>query len=267
MIFRRSWPQNSASSAPLISAFRPKSPVPALRPILTLKWENVLRTPDYPSVDAHKWAAVDEYFSGLLAPQDEALRNALIANAEAGMPTHDVSAVQGKFLALLVKLIGARHVLEIGTLGGYSTLWMARALQPGGRVTSIELDPLRAKVAIENCRAAGCADKVDIRIGAASEVLAQLEGPFDLVFIDADKPNNPVYLEWALKLTRPGSVIVGDNVVRGGAVVDNMSTDPNVLGVRRFAEMLATDPRLDSTALQTVGEKGWDGFTVSLVKG
>ncbi|TEA77011.1 O-methyltransferase [Allopusillimonas ginsengisoli] len=226
-----------------------------------------MRTPNYPGADAHKWAAVDDYFSELLAPQDEALTNALSANAEAGMPSHDVSAVQGKFLALLVKLMGARHVLEIGTLGGYSTIWMARALKPEGRVTSIEIDPLRANVALENCRAAGCADKVDIRVGAASDVLPRLEGPFDLVFIDADKPNNPVYLEWALKLTRPGSVIVGDNVVRGGAVVDRRSTDPNVLGVRRFAEMLAADPRLDSTALQTVGEKGWDGFTVSFVKG
>jgi len=225
-----------------------------------------MRTPDYPSADAHKWAAVDAYFSALLAPQDDALQEALMANAEAGMPSHDVSAVQGKFLALLVKLTGARRVLEIGTLGGYSTIWMARALAPEGRITSIELDPLRAKVALENCRVAGCADKVDIRVGAAAEVLAELDGPFDLIFIDADKPNNPVYLDWALKLARPGSVIVGDNVVRGGAVVDNTSTDPNVRGVRRFAEMLAADPRLDSTALQTVGEKGWDGFTISLVK-
>lgn len=144
---------------------------------------------------------------------------------------------------------------------------MARALQPGVCVTFIELDPLRAQVALGNCRAAGCADKVDIRTGEASQVLPQLDGPFDLIFIDADKPNNPLYLEWALKLARPGSVIVGDNVVRGGAVVDGGSTDRSVLGVRRFVEMLSMDERLESTALQTVGEKGWDGFTLSIVKG
>ncbi|MFT3812665.1 MAG: O-methyltransferase [Acidovorax sp.] len=226
-----------------------------------------MRTPDYPSAHLPQWAAVDEYFSALLAPQDEALTRTLAANAQAGMPRHDVSAVQGKFLALLVQLTGARRVLEIGTLGGYSTIWMARALPPGGCVTSVERDPLRAQVALDNCRAAGCVDKVDIRTGEASQVLPQLAGPFDLIFIDADKPSNSVYLEWALKLARPGTVIVGDNVVRGGAVVDGGSTDRSVLGVRRFVEMLSTDERLESTALQTVGEKGWDGFTLSIVKG
>lgn len=225
-----------------------------------------MRAPDYLDAEAHKWAAVDDYFSKHLVSQDGALRNALIANAQAGMPTHDVSAVQGKFLEMLVKLTRARHVLEIGTLGGYSTIWMARALPPEGRVTSIELDPARAKVATQNCHAAGCADKVDIRIGAATDVLPLLEGPFDFVFIDADKENNPVYLEWALRLARPGSVIVADNVVRGGAVIDDENTDPSVLGVRHFVDMLSTDARLDSTALQTVGEKGWDGFAVSIVK-
>ena len=133
-------------------------------------------------------------------------------------------------------------------------------------MTSIELDPIRAKIAFENCKTAGCADKVEIHTGAASDVLPLLDGPFDLIFIDADKPNNPAYLEWALRLARPGSVIVGDNVVRGGTVIDDKSTEPSVLGVRRFAEMLSVDERLDSTALQTVGEKGWDGFTVSIVK-
>ena len=181
--------------------------------------------------------------------------------------THDVSAVQGKFLALLVKLTSAKRVLEIGSHGGYSTIWMEREFQPEGCITSIELDPMRAKIAFENCKAAGCSDKVDIRVGAASEVLPELHAPFDLIFIDADKPNNPVYLEWALKLARPGSVIIGDNVVRGGAVIEKNSTDASVLGVRRFAEMLSKDERLDSTALQTVGEKGWDGFTLSVVKG
>lgn len=224
-----------------------------------------MRTPDYPSADGPRWAAVDAYFSDLLAPQDNALRHALAANAAAGLPAHDVSAVQGKFLAILVQLTRARQVLEIGTLGGYSTIWMARALPAGGLVTSIEREPTRAKVAIANCTVAGCADKVEIRTGEASDVLCSLQGPFDLVFIDADKPNNPVYLEQVLKLVRPGSVIVGDNVVRGGAVVNDTSSDPNVLGVRRFTNMLSANPRLDSTALQTVGEKGWDGFTISIV--
>lgn len=226
-----------------------------------------MRTPDYPHADTPSWAAVDDYFAGLLAAQDAALGQALARNAVAGLPAHDVSALQGKFLALLVRLTGARRVLEIGTLGGYSTIWMARALPPGGCVTSIELDPQRADVAMENCRAAGCSDRVDLRLGAAVEVLPTLEAPFDLIFIDADKPNNPQYLDWALKLARPGSVIVADNVVRGGAVVDAGSADASVVGVRRFAQMLAADQRLDSTALQTVGEKGWDGFTLSIVKG
>lgn len=226
-----------------------------------------MRTPDYPSPDGHKWTSVDAYFSEKLAPQDEALQSALASNAKAGMPTHDVSAVQGKFLALLVKMSGAQRVLEIGTLGGYSTIWMARALPTGGCITSIELDPERAKVATENCKAAQCLDKVDIRVGAASAVLQELQGPFDLVFIDADKPNNPIYLEWALKLAHPGTIIVGDNVVRGGAVADPSSTDGSVIGVRRFIDMLASNERLDSTALQTVGEKGWDGLTISIVKG
>lgn len=225
-----------------------------------------MRTPDYPAGEARQWAAVDDYFMQRLAPQDPALIHALSSNAAAGMPRHEVSALQGKFLALLVTLTQAKRVLEIGTLGGYSTIWMARALQDGGCVTSIEIDPDRAHVALENCRQAGCADKVDIRIGAATEVLAGLEAPFDLIFIDADKPNNPVYLEWALRLARPGTVIVGDNVVRGGAVIDPASTEPSVQGVQRFVDRLSTEPRLDSTALQTVGEKGWDGFTLSVVK-
>lgn len=225
-----------------------------------------MRTPDYPDADAQKWASVDAYFSELLVPQDDALRSALSANKDAGMPTHDLTAVQGKFMALLVTLSNAKRVLEIGTLGGYSTIWMARALPEGGLITSLEIDQERAKVALQNCKLAQCSDKVDIRVGAASDVLPKLEGPFDLVFIDADKPNNPIYLEWALKLSRPGTVIVGDNVVRGGAVVDPNSSDPSVLGVRRFVDMLSTNERLDSTALQTAGEKGWDGFTISIVK-
>lgn len=226
----------------------------------------MVRKPDYQNSDVPKWASVDAYFSQKLAPEDTALRTTLASNAEAGMPTHDVSAVQGKFLALLVNLSQAKRVLEIGTLGGYSTIWMARALPPNGSITTIEVDPERAKVAAKNCEMAQCSDKVDIRTGAATEVLPQLQGPYDLIFIDADKPNNPTYLEWALKLARPGTVIVGDNVVRGGAVVDEDSQDGSVRGVRAFIDMLSTNECLESTAMQTVGEKGWDGMTISIVK-
>ena len=226
-----------------------------------------MRKPDYPSEDAPKWAHVDHYFSSLLAPSDEALDSALAANAKAGLPTHDVSPVQGKLLALLVQLTRANSILEIGTLGGYSTIWMARALSADGKIVTIEKNAEHAKVAQDNLRNAGLDQKVDVRVGSALDILPQLQGPFDLVFIDADKPNNPAYLEWALGLSRPGTVIIGDNVVRGGAVVDGNSTDPNVQGVRRFLEMMASDDRLDSTALQTVGEKGWDGFSISVVRG
>lgn len=226
----------------------------------------MVRQPDYQNPDVPKWAAVDAYFSENLAPEDEALRSALAANADAGMPTHDVSAVQGKFLAIIVSISQAKRVLEIGTLGGYSTIWIARALPTNGVITTIEVDPERAKVAAKNCEFAGCGDKVDIRTGPASDVLPQLQGPYDLIFIDADKPNNPNYLEWALKLARPGTVIVGDNVVRGGAVVDSDSQDGNVRGVRTFIDMLSKSERLESTAIQTVGEKGWDGLTISIVK-
>ena len=225
-----------------------------------------MRTLDYPNPDVPKWSAVDAYFASLFAPSDEALDKALVANANAGMPTHDVSAVQGRLLALLVKLTSAKNVLEIGTLGGYSTIWMARALPSEGRITTIERNPDYAVVALENLRIAGVGEKVDLRIGRAIDVLPSLQGPFDLIFIDADKPNNPAYLEWALKLTRPGSVIVGDNVVRGGGVIDRESQDPSVIGVRRFMEIISTNDRLDSTALQTVGEKGWDGLSISIVK-
>lgn len=226
-----------------------------------------MRQPDYPSEDAPKWANVDQYFSSLLAPSDKTLDNALAANAKAGLPTHDVSPVQGKLLALLVQLTRATRILEIGTLGGYSTIWMARALPAEGKLVTIEKNPQHTKVAQDNLRNAGIDQKVDLRVGSALDILPQLQGPFDLVFIDADKPNNPAYLEWAIALSRPGTVIIGDNVVRGGAVVDGNSADPNVQGVRRFLEMMAADDRLDSTALQTVGEKGWDGFSLSVVRG
>ncbi|HEX7644723.1 MAG TPA: O-methyltransferase [Burkholderiaceae bacterium] len=225
-----------------------------------------MRQPDYPDADATKWAAVDDYFSERLAPVDVALQAALASSRAAGMPVHEVSSVQGKFLALLVRMTQARRVLEIGTLGGYSTICIARALPEGGKIVTIERNPDYAAVASRNFAHAGVAAMIEQRVGLAGDVLAQLEGPFDLVFIDADKPNNPLYLEWALKLARIGTVIVGDNVVRGGAVVDADSTDANVRGVRRFMDMLSVEPRLDSTAMQTVGEKGWDGFSISVVR-
>jgi predicted O-methyltransferase YrrM len=224
-----------------------------------------MRKPDYPSTDAGRWSAVDGYFAGLLAPDDAALTGALAANAEAGLPTHDVSSLQGQMLALLVQIAGARRVLEIGTLGGYSTLRIARALPADGRVVTIEADERHAAVAQANFERAGLSDRIDLRRGKALDVLPLLRGPYDLIFIDADKPNNPHYIEWALELSRPGTVIVGDNVVRGGAVADADSADPSVQGVRRFMDFIANEPRLAATAIQTVGEKGWDGFVLARV--
>ncbi|MBB3950836.1 O-methyltransferase [Aureimonas jatrophae] len=216
-------------------------------------------------MDAPRWSAVDAYFAERLAPDDVALREALAASGQAGLPAHDVSALQGQMLALLVQIAGARRVLEIGTLGGYSTIRLARALAPGGMVTTIEADARHAELARGNIARAGVADRVDLRVGRALDVLPTLEAPFDLVFIDADKPSNPDYLGWALALSRPGTVIVGDNVVRGGAVVNAASSDPNVQGVRRFVDLVAAEPRLTATAIQTVGEKGWDGFVLARV--
>jgi predicted O-methyltransferase YrrM len=224
-----------------------------------------MRIPDYPTGEAGQWAAVDRYFGDLLCPADPALDQALAANARAGLPPHDVSAPQGKLLALYIRMMRASRVLEIGTLGGYSTLWMARALPPGGQIVTIEANPHHAEVARANIARAGLADRVDLREGPALAVLPGLDGPFDLVFIDADKPNNPNYLEQALRLTRPGSVIIGDNVVRGGAVCDPDSRDANVQGVRAFLQMIADHPGLDATAIQTAGEKGWDGFALAVV--
>ncbi|MFK0044792.1 O-methyltransferase [Streptomyces sp. NPDC090741] len=215
------------------------------------------------------WTAVDDYFDGLLVEEDEAL---VAANADAeaaGLPAHQVAPNQGKLLHLLARIRGARTILEIGTLGGYSTIWLARALPAGGRLVTLEVDPRCADVAAANVARAGLADVVDIRRGRAVDLLPELTdlAPFDLVFIDADKPSNPDYLKWALELTRPGSVIIGDNVVRDGAVVDPDSADPRVQGVRRFTELIAEHPRLTATALQTVGSKGYDGLVMALVTG
>jgi predicted O-methyltransferase YrrM len=224
-----------------------------------------MRKPDYPSADAERWNAVDTYFARLLAPDNASLNDALSANARAGMPPHDVSALQGQFLAILIQITGAQRVLEIGTLGGYSTIRMARALPSNGRIVTIEASERHAKVAEANFARAGLAAKIDLRLGRALDVLPLLQGPFDLIFIDADKPNNPNYIRWALELSRVGTVIVGDNVVRGGAVADPENTDPNVQGVRSFLDIIAAEPRLTATAIQTVGEKGWDGFVLARV--
>lgn len=209
--------------------------------------------------------AVDSYFAERLIGPDEALDDVLAANQAAGLKAIDVSPLQGKLLHLVARAIGAKRVLEIGTLGGFSTIWLARAVGADGRVVTLEIQPHNAEVARENLIRAGVGDRVEIRIGAALDLLPAVEGPFDLVFIDADKANQDAYLAWALKLARPGAVIVGDNVVRGGEVANPETRDANVQGVRRFIDLLASEPRLSATAIQTVGSKGWDGFAFAVV--
>jgi predicted O-methyltransferase YrrM len=214
------------------------------------------------------WTEVDRYFGDLLAPSDDKLDAALDANRKAGLPAIDVTPLQGKFLDLLVRVSGARRVLELGTLGGYSTIWMARALPEGGRLVTLEANPHHAEVARANLRRAGVEDRVDLRLGPALESLPALEAegvPFDLIFIDADKTGYPDYLGWSLRLSRPGTLIVADNVVRKGKVVEAGSDDPDVRGVRRFTELVAAEPRLSATVLQTVGTKGHDGFALAVV--
>ena len=216
------------------------------------------------------WSDVDAYIGdNLLADADPIFEQVLRANAAGGLPAIDVSPAQGKFLNLLVKISGASKILEIGTLGGYSTIWMAKALPAGGRLISLEFAEKHAAVAKDNLARAGLLDKTEVRVGAALDSLPKVEsdglGPFDLVFIDADKPNNPHYLDWAIRLSRPGTVIILDNVVRDGHVVEAKSQDRNVRGARAAFELLKTHPRVDSTALQTVGLKGWDGFILGLV--
>jgi predicted O-methyltransferase YrrM len=213
------------------------------------------------------WEQVDEYVTERLVGADPALTAALADSAAAGLPSIAVSPPQGKFLRLLARIHRARSVLEIGTLGGYSTIWLAGALPPDGRLVTLEVDPARAEIARTNLARAGLDGLVDIRVGPALDTLPTLTGPFDLVFIDADKKNNPGYLQWALRLTRPGGLIVVDNVVRGGAVVDAGDTSPDVVGTRATYDLLAAEPRLDATALQTVGVKGYDGFAIALVSG
>jgi predicted O-methyltransferase YrrM len=220
-------------------------------------------------MDQTGWNAVDAYIADKLIAPNETLDDVLAANAAGGLPAIDVSPTQGKLLHLIARMTGARRVLEIGTLGGYSTIWLARALPAGGKVVTLEAVPAHAEVARANFVRAGVADRVELRLGQALDSLAALadEGaaPFDLVFIDADKPNNPNYLTWALKLSRPGTVIIGDNVVREGEVLDAASSDSSVQGIRRFFDMLAEEPRLSATAIQTVGVKGWDGLSFAIV--
>jgi len=212
-----------------------------------------------------RWSAVDDYLTGSLLGHDEVLEAALADSAAAGLPAINVAPNQGKLLQLLAELQGARSILEIGTLGGYSTIWLARALPPGGRLVTLEYDPKHAEVARANIARAGFAGQVEVRVGRAIDSLPLIEaeglGPFDFVFIDADKPSNPDYFAWALKLTRPGALIIVDNVVRGGGVVDPAG-DANVQGVRRMFEMIAAEPRVSATAIQTVGSKGWDGLAL-----
>jgi len=216
------------------------------------------------------WEQVDEYIVDRLCPNDRVLDEVIVANRKADLPEIDVTANQGKFLQLLVQIKGAKRILEIGTLGAYSTIWMARGLSEGGRIITLELSPHHAEVAKKNIARAGLEQTIEVRTGDALEQLAQMEKegvePFDLIFIDADKPNNPNYLRWALHFSRPGTVIVGDNVIRNGEIADRHSTDPRVQGVRTFFDMLSGDPNISATALQTVGSKGYDGFMIGIVK-
>lgn len=216
-----------------------------------------------------QWTAVDAFLDSLLIGEDDVLTGAVASSDRAGLPPIQVSAAQGKLLYLLAKVQGARRVLEIGTLGGYSAIWMARALPEDGHLVSLEASARHAEVAGANVARAGLVGMVEIRVGLASESLPTLASespePFDMVFIDADKAGYPAYLEWALRLTRPGSLIIADNVVRGGAVADALSRDTNVQGVREYLEAVAADPRLEGTVMQTVGVKGYDGLSIARV--
>ena len=216
-----------------------------------------------------QWTDVDHYFADKLLGGDSILDAALESSAAAGLPAISVSPLQGRFLQFLAEIIGARSILEVGTLGGYSTIWMARGMRAGGQLITLEVDPKHAEVAQRNISRADLKVEVEVRVGNALTTLPQLSsegrGPFDLIFIDADKPNIPTYFDWALKLSRAGSLIIVDNVVRDGAVIDPNSTDPSVQGVRRFVERLAGESRARGTAIQTAGIKGYDGFAIVLV--
>jgi|TARA_R100001244_G_scaffold20643_8_gene21653 predicted O-methyltransferase YrrM len=222
------------------------------------------------AVSDPRWSAVDDYIAGKLIGEDAALAAALADNRRAGLPAIDVSPAQGKLLQLLAKGVGARRILEIGTLGGYSTIWLARALEPDGRLVTLELDPAYAAVARMNIDQAGVGDLVEIRIGPACDTLADLCGgddaSFDFIFVDADKENYAAYLGYAIRLSRPGTMLVFDNVVREGEVMNPQSDDPKVPGTRQLYDALQDNRRIDATAIQTVGSKKWDGFLLALVQ-
>lgn len=219
------------------------------------------------------WSAVDDYIVEHMLAPDSSLDAAVAASEAAGLPPIAITPNQGKLLELLARIHHARSILELGTLGGYSTIWLARALPQDGHLVTLEREPRYAEVALANIANAGLADRVQVRVGPALETLPamQAEGaaPFDLIFIDADKQNYPGYLEWSLKLSRVGTLIIGDNVVRGGAILDSDASSAEdggaAAGVRRFYEMLAAEPRVSATAIQTVGAKGHDGFALGLV--
>jgi predicted O-methyltransferase YrrM len=215
------------------------------------------------------WTQIDQYINSMFIPGDPVLETALHAAAEAKLPNIQVSPAQGKLLHLLVRSIGARNVLEIGTLGGYSAIWMARAVAPGGRLITLEADPTHAEVSRANFARAGLADSIELRLGPALDTLPQLavEGraPFDFIFIDANKSTMAEYFDWALKLSRPGTLIIADNVIRNGEVTDSASNDPDVQGVRRFNQRVSAESRVSATEIQTVGSKGYDGFALILV--
>ena len=221
-------------------------------------------------MDENRWSEVDDYLNRLYVPEDPVLEAALAASAAAGLPDIQVTPMQGRLLTVLALALGARRILEVGTLGGYSTICLARALPPGGRLVTLELEPRHAEVARANLARAGFGkDVAEVRVGPALDLLPALaaEGgaPFDLVFLDADKPNTPAYFDWALRLARPGTLIVADNVIRHGEVVDPASEDDRVQGMRRFHEQAGADPRVAATTIQTVGSKGYDGLTLAVV--
>jgi predicted O-methyltransferase YrrM len=221
-------------------------------------------------VTERTWQDVDTYLTDTLIGSDETLEQALRTSRAAGLPDISVAPNQGKLLSMLARIHGASRILEIGTLGGYSTIWLARALPESGSIVTLEIDPKHAEVARENLDRAGFSKRVDVRVGRAVDTLEAMvgsgEAPFDFVFIDADKPGNPHYLDYAVRLARPGALIVVDNVVRNGGVANPRSTDPNVIGVRTMMDQIAANPRLDATAIQTVGSKGYDGFAVIHVR-
>jgi predicted O-methyltransferase YrrM len=225
--------------------------------------------PDMTNPSQKKWTEVDDYIASLLIPPDAALDGALKASDAAGLPPINVSANQGKLLMLFARMLNARNILEIGTLGGYSTIWMARGMAEGGRLITLEYEAKHAEVATANLVRAGLSDRVEIRVGRAVETLPKLveegRGPFDLVFIDADKQGYTEYLQWSMKLSRRGTVIVADNVVRNGAITDEASSDEMVQGIRRFNRALAAEKRVSATEIQTVGSKGYDGLAIATV--